>query len=289
MQQGLSRTARNAGLLVAMLAAFFVLASYQADRARTVSTARSAVVTAVSPVQRLVATVVGGATSIWNSYVALVGAAAENEHLRAERDALERQARRLREMGRENERLRALVGIAKDLAPGWRVARVIGREPTHRYTSLTLDRGTADGVITDAPVIAPDGSLVGRVVEAGRWTSLVQLITDPLAGVGARLSSSRATGMVSGTGGPQLDLRYVNSLTEVQVGEEVLTSGEDAIYPAGLLLGEIASFTFGPPVPGTRSVPLTREQSALFLEIAVTPAIEVDRLETVLILDTRQP
>jgi rod shape-determining protein MreC len=287
MQQGLSRTARNAGLLVGLLTAFFVLASYQADRGRAVSAARGVVVGAVSPVQRIVSGVVGAVAGVWNGYFDLVGASSENERLRAERDALEQQVRSYRELRRENERLRGLLRVTGDVPAGWRVATIIGREPSQRYSALTLDQGSADGVRVDAPVIAPDGSLVGRIVEAGRWTSLVQLITDPLAGVGARLATSRATGLVSGTGGALLDLRYIDSLTEVYTGEEILTSGEDGIYPPGLLIGKVDSFTFGPPVPGTHSVPLTREQSALFLEITVRPAVMVDRLETVLVLDAR--
>lgn len=287
MQQGLSRTARNAGLLIGLLSAWFVLASYQADRGRTVSTARGVVVGAVSPVQRLVAAVVGTVSGVWNGYFDLIGAAAENESLRAERDALEQEVRSYRELRRENERLRSLLRVSEGMPDGWRVATVIGREPSQRYSSLTLDQGSADGVRVDAAVIAPDGSLVGRVVDTGRWTSLVQLVTDPLAGVGARLAVSRATGLVSGTGGARLELRYIDSLTEVLPGEEVLTSGEDGIYPPGLLIGAVESFTFGPPVPGTRSVPLAREQSALFLEIAVRPAVAVDRLENVLVLDVQ--
>lgn len=289
MQQGLSRTARNAGLLIGLLAAWFVLASYQADRARAVSTARGVFVGAVSPIQRLVSGAVGGVASVWNGYFDLVGAAAENDRLRAERDALEQQVRSYRELRRENERLRELLQITAEVPGEWRVADVIGREPSQRYSSLTLNRGRIAGVRVDAAVIAPDGALVGRIVHTGPWTSLVQLITDPLAGVGARLSISRASGLVSGNGSARLDLRYIDSLTEVAPGEEILTSGEDGIYPPGLLIGQVDAFTFGPPVPGTGSVPLVREQSALFLEISVRPAITVDRLETVLILDAPAP
>ena len=192
-------------------------------------------------------------------------------------------------MRRENERLRRLLNIVDDVPAGWSVATVIGREPSQRYSSLTLDRGSAAGIRIDATVIAPDGSLVGRIVETGVWTSLVQLVTDPLAGVGARLATSRATGLVSGTGGALLELRYIDSLTEVVPGEVVLTSGEDGIYPPGQLIGQVEAFTFGPPVPWTRSVPLPREQSALFLEITVRPAVAVDRLQTVLVLAPQAP
>jgi rod shape-determining protein MreC len=289
MQQGLSRTARNAGLLAALLTFFFVLASYQADRSRTLSTARSAVAATMSPVQRIVSAAVSAVRSTWRGYFALVGASEENGRLRAERDALELKVRSLAEARRENQRLRELLRMANRAEPGWHAATVIGREPTQRYTSLTIDQGSSDGVRVDAAVIAPDGVLVGRVVETGRWTSLIQLITDPLAGAGARLSASRATGLISGTGSAELELRYVDSLTDVAPGEEVLTSGEDGIYPAGLLVGSVTSVTFGPPVPGTQSVPLARDQSALFLEIRVRPAVDVNRLETVLVLDARLP
>lgn len=286
--QPLGHTARRAGLLAALLFLYFVAVSYQANRTRTVSAARDAVLTTVSPVQRLVAASTGAIHGAWSSYRGLLGAAERNRLLEAEVESLRRQLRSAQEMRRENERLRSLVGLDDEVLRAGRAARVIGRDAAHRYLSVTIDRGWRDGVGADAAVISPDGAVVGRVVDVAPWTSLVQLITDPLAGAGGRLQSSRATGLVVGADGPLLQLRYVDSLTTVQRGEQVLTSGDEGIYPAGLLIGHVVDTAIGAPVPDLPSVPLAREQGALFLDVTVRPAVAVDRLETVLVLQQQE-
>lgn len=283
--QRLSRTARHAALLIGLLTVFFVLLSWQVNRTRTLDAARGAVTGVVSPFQRVFGGAVSAVTGAWGGYFDLLRADEEAERLQAEVDRLERSLASLEETRRENFRLRALLGLGKQVEQDHRVATVVGRSLAHRYQSVTLDRGSADGIRIDAPVLAPDGALVGRVVQVSRWTSVVQLITDPFSGVGARLTHSRATGLVAGSDGPLLELRYIDTMTPVDTGESVITSGEDGIYPPGLPIGTVTEFEVGPPVPGTPRVPLAREETALFLEITVTPAADVTRVETVLVLD----
>lgn len=283
--QRLSRTARHAALFVGLLTAFFVLLSWQANRSRTLETARGAVTGVASPVQRFLGGVAATVTGVWTGYLDLVGASDRAERLQAEVDGLQRRLTSLDETRRENFRLRALLGLERRVEGRHRVATVVGRTLAHRYQSVTLDRGSADGIRLDAPVLAPDGGLVGRVVQVSRWTSIVQLVTDPFAGVGARLVHSRATGLIAGTDGPLLQLRYIDTMTPVDAGEQVVTSGEDGIYPAGLPVGTVSGLEVGPPVPGTPRVPLAREETAMFLEITVDPAVDVTRVETVLVLD----
>lgn len=282
--QGLTRTARKAVLLIGLLSVFFGLLSWQVNRAATLTTARGAVFQVVSPMQRLAAGLTGGVAGIWDGYLGLIGAAREAEELRTRVDDLERRIRDLDEVERENVRLRSMLGMDDALERPHLVAGVIGRDIAHRYQSVTLDRGSADGVRKDAPVLAPNGTLVGRVVQVARWTSLVQLVTDPFAGVGARLVYSRASGLIVGLDGPTLELQYIDTMTEILSGEMIVTSGEDGIYPAGLPIGRVLSFEVGPPVPGTPRIPLSREETALFMEIMVDPMIDVTRIETVLVL-----
>lgn len=282
--QPLTRTARPAALLIALLVAFFILLSLQVNRGRTLDTARGTVFQIVSPAHRLVTSITSGVGGLWSSYFGLVDAAREAARLRERVGELERRLSGLERAERENIRLRSILGMDEAVTRGHQVARVIGRDIDLRYQSITLDRGSADGVAVDAPVLAPDGSLVGRVVQVARWTSLVQLITDPLAGVGARLVYSRAAGLAAGSNGPELELRYIDTMTEILDDELVVTSGEDGIYPPGLPIGRVVSFEVGPPVPGTPRIPLAREETALFMEIAVRPAVDVTRIEEVLVL-----
>lgn len=282
--QARSRAARKAGLVTGLLLLFFVMLTYQVNAARTLSTARGAVLGVVSPVHRAASAAVLGVTSLWRGYIGLVGTAARNTELHAEVSDLRRRLREIEETRHENDRLRALLGLDPPSTETARPARVIGRDLAHRYQALTLDRGSADGIVLDSPVLSPQGSLVGRVVQVARWTSIVQLITDPLSGIGARLAESRATGLVDGNDGPELELRYITSMTRIRLQEPVVTSGEDGLYPAAIRVGTVASFTVGPPVPGTPRVPLAREETALFLEVRVRPDVDVLRLETVLII-----
>ncbi len=283
--QALTDAARRAGLVVGLLVVFLILMSFQVNRARTLASARSAVFNVVSPVQRLGGALVRGVTSVWDRYFSLVGAAGEVAALRQDVASLRRQIAALQEVRRENERLRTLAGMEPSRLDSARVARVVARDLAHRFQSVTIDRGGSDGVVLDAPVIAPNGSLVGRVVQVAPWTAMVQLITDPLSGVGARLSSSRGTGVVSGTNGHELELRFVDSMTNIARGERVITSGEDEIYPPGIPIGAVTSVTSGSPIPGTPRIELTRDEAALFMEITVAPDLDLLQIETVLVLD----
>lgn len=285
--QALSRSARRIGLLAGLLVVFFGLLSYQVNRARTLASARAVVFTVSSPVQRLLAAVtsgIGGGISGWSD---LVGAAERAEALEREVAELRHELRSLRRAETENRRLRELLDLRAALDETGIGARVVGRDLAHRYETVILDRGSTDGVATDAPVLAPDGALVGRIVQVAPWTSVVQLVTDPLSGVGARLARSRATGLAAGNDGPMLELRYVDTDVGVTESERIVTSGEDGIYPPGIEIGTVESFTVGSPVPGMPRIPLAREETALFWEIRVDPSIDVLRLETVLVLPRR--
>ncbi len=281
--QALSRTAQNAALLLALLMIFFLIMSLQVNRGSTLAAARGAVTGVTSPVQRIGSTLGGLVTSTWGRYVWLITADRENEALRRRVADLERRIAASDAAKRENSRLRGLLGVHASLPGEWTGARVVARDFTQRYETVTINRGSRDGIEQEAAVIGAGGALVGRVIQVHLWTSTVQLITDPLSGVGARLVNSRATGLVSGGGASALRLSYISTLTEVTGGEAIVTSGEDGIYPADLMIGHVTSIDVGPPVPGTPRVPLMREETALFKVILLDPLIDVLRVENVLV------
>lgn len=281
--QALSRTARNAALLLTLLTIFFLIMSLQVNRGSTLAAARGAVTGVTSPVQRIGSALGGLVTGTWGRYVWLVTADRENESLRRRVAELERRTAASDAAKRENSRLRGLLGIHASVDGEWTGARVVGRDFTQRYETVTINRGSRDGITQDAAVIAAGGALVGRIIQTNLWTSTVQLITDPLSGVGARLAQSRATGLVSGSSAEALRLSYISTRAEVAEGEAIVTSGEDGIYPADLMIGHVTSIEVGPPVPGTPRVPLMREETALFKVILLRPSIDVLRIENVLV------
>ncbi len=98
------------------------------------------------------------------------------------------------------------------------------------------------------PVVT-GGGIVGRVIALSPWTAQVMLITDEKAAAGAivgQLGGSGALGPVRGLGRNGLiEMRYVSGFEKVAVGDYILTTGQDGIYPPGLSVGEVVQVTPG--------------------------------------------
>lgn len=277
--------ASSLALLVVLLFSFFIMMSYQANRADTISTVADTIQTVVSPAHRLFSALWLGVSGAWTNYVGLVGSATEADALRDRIGVLERRAGTLEESARENARLRQLLGLRARLDVPSVAARTIGRDTAHGYEAFTINRGSRDGVLADWAVVSPTGAVVGRVIRAAPYTSIVQLITGPKSAVGAKVARTGAHGVVHGTGDAVLELAYVTSLADVRVGDLVVTSGDDSIYPPGLEIGRIRRVVEGAPVPGLPRLPtLARPEAALFLDIELAPLVEVLRVDHLLLL-----
>lgn len=123
--------------------------------------------------------------------------------------------------------------------------------------------GPAEGVAPNQPVLTPQG-LVGRVLlVSGPWAK-VQLINDRAASVGAMLERTRRQGLVRGTQGAGLELAFLPVQSDVRIGDRVVTSGVDGIYPRGILIGTVSEVSGGDP---------------LFHSISLVPAVDFHRLE----------
>jgi len=121
-------------------------------------------------------------------------------------------------------------------------------------------------------VITPDGA-VGKVIEVYRDSAQVLLLTDKDSGIGAMLVGSRIQGPVGGTGEPMLTMKYVATEETVNVGEKIVTSGMDKIFPRDVPVGTVLEVKAGNP----------------FKQIRLTPAAKLDRLEEVFVLLTQEP
>jgi len=150
---------------------------------------------------------------------------------------------------------------------------VIGGSPDSGSQVVNIDRGSRDGIRRDMGVITPDG-VVGKIFAVYPDISQVLLLGDKDSGVGALLADTRTQGPVKGTGEPLLSLEYISSDEKVTAGEAVLTSGQDRIFPKDLPVGKVVDFSSDAKSP--------------FMKIRVKPAAHLDRLEEVLVLQTRQ-
>jgi rod shape-determining protein MreC len=263
---------RPLALLAGLILAQVLLLAFQIKRDHDERLIRYWTVEAVMPFER------GGTWSfsrigeIWDGYIALRGTRAENLRLHARVDQLQILNKQLESEAAEAQRLSALAGFrdAYEKVP-MLAARVIGASSDTSSNTIFVNRGQGDRVRTDMPVITPEG-IVGKIVEVFPNTAQVLLISDRDSGVGALLEDTRTHGVVKGSGNPDPRLDYVVNDEKVHNGEVILTSGEDRIFPKGLLIGSVSSETPGNP----------------FQVIRVRTAARLDRLEDVLILLSQQ-
>jgi rod shape-determining protein MreC len=198
---------------------------------------------------------------------------AENEQLRQRVAQMEDELRTSRAANAENERLKGLLDLKESSKYEVVTARVIARDPSMWFDTVTINHGRMAGIELNMPVVTPSG-IVGRVVATSPWTAQVMLITDEKAAAGAvvgQLGQSNALGSVKGLGVSGLvEMNYVSGLEEVKVGDFVTTTGQDGIYPPGLNVGEVVKVK-----TGSATTPHV---------IHVKPSARLDALEEVAVL-----
>jgi rod shape-determining protein MreC len=160
---------------------------------------------------------------------------------------------RAKELGKENERLRRLLGMREELVPKSIGASVVTAQLGGQSRVIVVDRGSAQGVRVDMAVVAWGGA-VGRVVSVDRDYARVRLLSDPNSGVSGLIARSRAEGMVLGRGGDPMDMVYVPKYADVVPGDRVVTSGLDGVFPRGFGVGTVT--VVGEPVGASKSIRL---------------------------------
>jgi len=230
-------------------------------------------VSAVSPVERSGAWGIGKVRDVWRHYFALSDTARQNEDLIRENGQLKLEIMQLQSKSAEADRLASLLNFKQKQAKVPMVlARVIGSSADANSAVVYLDQGLHEGIRKNMGVITPEG-VVGKVIESYGDTSQVLLLTDRDSGVGAMIANSRIQSPVGGLGEPLLSMKYVGNDDDVKVGERVVTSGMDRIFPKDLPVGIISQVKPGSP----------------FKQIRVRPSANIERLEEVIVLLTTDP
>ncbi len=228
---------------------------------------------ATEPFQRWASSLSRGSGSLWESYIALSNAAKENHELKKKVLRLESKLSEMFEFRHDNQVLRQMMSMPLHARKKGLPALVLSYDPSAYVRSLTIDRGRVDGVDEGSAVLAY-GSVVGQVIHAGPGTSTVLLLADPGTAVDALLQSSRARGVVFGRGEDQYEMLFVDRQEEARVGDRVVSSGLDGVYPKGVLIGKV--------------VASEEDTNSLFHRITVAPAVDVNRLEYVYVLPLRE-
>jgi rod shape-determining protein MreC len=261
---------RTGWLFTAVVLAQLVLISAQVTTRTGVPMLEVAVFGAVAEIQRVATGVISGTSDRWNQYVSLQDVSAENERLRTELGALQLQLQQERALAQEARTLQGLLDLKKATPLSTISASIIAGGASPDFRTLTIDKGTRQGIQGDMAVVAPAG-VVGRVITPSLRAAKVQLLIDRNAAVAGLVERSRAQGVVVGTGENRLEMEYVPGTADIRVGDRVVTSGIDGIYPKGFLIGQIESVQRG---------------AGDYTKVVVKPAVELSALEAVLVVSS---
>jgi rod shape-determining protein MreC len=226
----------------------------------------------ITPFERVLVWAQNSTTNLWHNYFFLRGVRAENRQLKQQIEQMRLEQVRLNEDAGQAHRLQQLLGFREQFVAKTVPAQVIGSGGSDLSRIIYIDKGGNDGIRRDFAVITANG-IVGKVLEVFPSVSQVLLINDQTSGVGAMLEKSRLQGVLKGTPDGEVVLQRVMSDEKVAVGDTVLSSGGDRIFPKGLPVGTVSKVS-----PGHE----------MFLNIQVKPAADLSRLEEVLVVTQKQ-
>jgi rod shape-determining protein MreC len=223
-----------------------------------------------SRVQKVTVGLTDAVGHTWTNYFALRDAARESEALKQRIVELEAAVQEQQALAGKTKSLEEVLSLKQTVPSPTLAARVIAGNPSPGSYTVTIDRGSADGVAPDMAVIAARG-VVGRVINPiATHAATVQLLIDRLAGVAVTFERSKAGGMVVGSAAdPPFRAEYVPVLADVKSGDRVLTSGQDGIYPDGFVVGTVEAVTRG---------------AGADRDILIRPAVDFSHIDVVLVV-----
>jgi rod shape-determining protein MreC len=193
----------------------------------------------------------------------------DNKLLRKRIDELLTERAKYQEAVLENKRLNELLKLRESQQQPIPAARVISKGTDQWSHTLVLDKGRKEGVVKDMSAVTPKG-FAGKIFNVTESNAQLLLLTDINFSAAVRLQESRREGIISGTGSKNLVLQYVPYEEEIKIGDIVITSGLDQLFPPGISVGFISK--------------IDKKGTGHFQYIEVTPYVDDSKLEEVLII-----
>lgn len=269
MPPTISENGKTVGASLALFLLSLVLTAFTSRRPEVASRGVVIMSELFAPIQIGASYAVSSVSGVWHRYVALTGAVQERDALAERLKVLEGENTALRENALENVRLRSLLSMAESRGGGGLGAQVIGYSASNWVQTITVSRGALDGVRVGMSVVAAQG-LVGQVIAVGLQSAKVLLVTDPTSGVDAMTQEGRVRGVVEGLGGTRCRWGFVLRDEDLKIGDAVVTSGMDGIYPKGLTIGVVSAVEGG--------------GDGMFRAVEIHPAVDFSSLEEVIVL-----
>lgn len=256
-------------IVIVLVTVNIILLTITAKHAHTPTGISRGTLIVLSPFQRQITNFVQSVKGIWNHYFFLVFTAEENQRLKIELGRQTAALNRFAEIELANDRLRRLLGFEATISRKMVAARVVGKDPSAWSKTIIVDKGTANGVQRGAPVVVSEG-IVGVVVDASVRFAKVLLLVDPNSAVDALVQKTRARGIVKGGGAGYLIFDYVLRKHDIRVGDTVVSSGLDGVFPKGFRVGRVSE--------------VVKLNAGIFQKVSVTPYVDYEILEEVFIL-----
>ncbi len=224
----------------------------------------------VAPLQEAVTDSIRFTKGIWNHYFYLVSTAQENDNLKIKLSQAVAKNSQYNEVELSNQRLRNLLNFKETTTSKILAAEVISVDPSSWFKAIIIDKGSLDGVEKGLPVVIRQG-IAGQVVNVSSRYSKIMLIIDRNSSVDALVQRTRARGIIKGEAtAKQCLFKYVLRKDDVRVGDKIVASGLDGVFPKGLPVGDVKE--------------VVRRSSGVFQEVRVVPYIDFEKLEEVLVI-----
>jgi rod shape-determining protein MreC len=269
---------RNRQLYIALIFAIILL-GFALDRLGYMQPVRNLMQIPLAPLQSEISTTARDLSAYFEASADVRALRQRNEELEALADNLMVENVRLRELARENEKLRQLLNYTSNNPMlNYQAASVIGRsigeDPTNLLFYVYVDVGARDSVAVGMPVIT-DRGLVGRVTASGPNSAQVLMLLDPASAVNAIVQNSRVTGVVKGNIDGTLTMERIPPTEEVNPGDIVLTSGLGGNFPSKLVIGQVTE--------------ITQRDQDMFQIATIRPTVDFAKLENLLVVTSFEP
>lgn len=237
--------------------------------ARSFGTVKSGLGAFLGPVLNVISKPVEAVSDGLGGYLNLVGTKKENKELKAKVDKLFLENQRLTELERENARLRKLLNFAEKKPNTMIAAAIIGEDLKNWFRCIIIDKGRKQNVREKTPVVTPRG-VVGQVVEVDLFHSKVMVLNDTNSSIDVNVEGKNTRGLLEGTGQNTLKLKYVIKNDDIEIGDKLVTSGKDGIYPKGIPAGIV--------------ITANKNKAGIFADIDVMPFNNFKQLDEVLLI-----
>lgn len=255
-----------------LLALIFL--STNVERSQSWNPLAGVLIEILAPVQKAVKGSVNFTTGLWSKYIGLINTHDENIRLEKENEQLMMENSRYRELLSTHKRLQELLNFKESTVETVLAAQVIGRDPTGWFRSIIIDKGENDGIKENMSVVNAKG-VVGQIVSVSYNYSKVLLLIDQNSAVDCIIERSRDSGIVKGVSPKECTFDYVLKASDVRVGDLVITSGLDRVYPKGNYVGKVTEVEDSP--------------GELYKKVKLKPSVDFSKLEEVLVLLREDP